>query len=197
MIRLADWIDQERRMSGELYFDDMHSHSYGTDAGKEDESQYGDWRGIGILFANVSDFSIENLRIVDSHGWGISLEACWRGRVSHIDFDACMAKEIDGMLQNMENQDGVDLRNGCHDIVISDITGGTGDDLIALTAIASPQYLPGGGLCNTHVMHSDWNRRERDIHDIMIRNVSGYSKGGICWIIPFAAGIRQNMECGD
>lgn len=183
LIRLADWVDWERRMNGELNFDDMHSHSYGTDAGKNEESQYGDWRGIGILFANVSDFSIENLRIVDSHGWGISLEACCRGSISHIDFDACMAKEIDGMLQNMENQDGVDLRNGCHDIVISDITGGTGDDLIALTAIASPKYLPGGSLCNTHVMHSDWNRRERDIHDIIIRNVSGYSKGGICWII--------------
>ena len=30
------------------------------DAGKEGESQYGDWRGIGILLANVDKFSISN-----------------------------------------------------------------------------------------------------------------------------------------
>ena len=28
-------------------------------------------------------------------------------------------------------------------------------------------------------MHSDWSRRERDIHDIIIRNVIGYSD--LCW----------------
>ena len=41
--------------------------------------------------------------------WGISLEACENGRVEKIDFDANMSKEIDGMPQNMENQDGVDV----------------------------------------------------------------------------------------
>lgn len=126
LLRLADWIPEERRQSGELTFWDEHDHSYGTDAGNPDESQYGDWRGIGILFANAERFSIRNLRIVESHGWGISLEACACGRVEQIDFDAKMEREIDGMLQNMENQDGIDLRNGCHDIVLSDITGGTG-----------------------------------------------------------------------
>lgn len=183
LCRLADWIPEERRKSGKLEFWDMHLHTYGTDAGKDGESQYGDWRDIGILFANAENFSIENLRMVDYHGWGVSLEACSYGRLEKLDFDACMAKEIDGMLHNLENQDGINLRNGCHDIIISDITGGTGDDLIALTAIANPDYRPGGSFRDTHVMHSDWFRRERDIHDIIIRNVAGYSKGGVCFII--------------
>ena len=179
----ADWVPEERKQSGKLDFWDVHNHSYGTDAGKPGESQYGDWRGIGILFANAKDFSIENLRIVEPHGWGISLEACSYGRIEKIDFDARMSKEIDGMFMNMENQDGIDIRNGCHHITISDITGETGDDVIALTAIVPDKetYRPGGSLRSTHVMHNDWSRRERDIHDIIIRNVTAFSY--LCWLL--------------
>ena len=173
--RLADWIPDERRTPDTLKFSDIHDHSYGTDANKEGESHYGDWRGIGVLFANVTDFSISGLRIKDSHGWGISLEACSNGRIEKIDFDARMHKEIDRIESNMENQDGIDLRNGCHHIVISDITGCTGDDVVALTAIANPEYKPGGSLRTTHVMHNDWSRRETDIHDIIIRNICAES----------------------
>ena len=83
IIRLGKWKPEQ-----------WHDYSYGTDAGKEGESQYGDWRGIGILLANVEHFSVENLRIVDSHGWGISLEECANGRVSRIEFNAKMNKMI-------------------------------------------------------------------------------------------------------
>lgn len=174
--RVADWIPEERRSPEKIEFSDVHSYSYGTDAGKSDESQYGDWRGIGILLANVENFSVSGVKIVESHGWGISLEACSDGRVEHIDFDARMHKCIDGMEMNMENQDGIDLRNGCHHIVISDITGCTGDDVIALTAIAKDgDVRPGGSLRSTHVMNTDWTKRERDIHDIVIKGVRAHS----------------------
>jgi polygalacturonase len=95
--------------------------------------------------------------------------------VEKIDLDARMHKKIDGMYMNLENQDGIDLRNGCHHIIISDITGSTGDDVIALTAIATEKYRPGGTVKNTHVMHNDWTKRERDSHDIVIRNVVAHS----------------------
>jgi hypothetical protein len=157
-------------------FWDIHCHSYGTDAGKEGESQYGDWRGIGILFANTEDFSISGLRIKDSHGWAISVEACSGGRIEKIDFDAHMHKLIDGIYMNMENEDGIDVRNGCHHITISDISGHTGDDMVALTAGAPDGGLVGGSLCSTHVMGHDWTRRESGIHDIIIRNINGYSQ---------------------
>ena len=179
---IADWIPEERRTPEKLAFWDIHCHSYGTDAGKEGESQYGDWRGIGILFANTEDFSISGLRIKDSHGWAISVEACSGGRIEKIDFDARMHKLIDGMYMNMENEDGIDIRNGCHHIVISDITGNTGDDVIALTAIASNStYRPGGSLRSTHIMHNDWSKREKDIHDIIIKNVIAHSY--LCYVI--------------
>ena len=181
LCRLADWIPEERRKSKLLDFYDIHSHSFGTDAGNPEESQYGDWRGIGILFANAENVSIENLRIKDYHGWAISFEGCSFGRIEKVHFDACMSKEIDGMLYNMENQDGIDLRNGCHDIIISDITGRTGDDVVALTAIAGDKYIPGGSLRSTHVMHNDWTKREKDIYNIIIRNISAYSN--LCFIV--------------
>lgn len=47
---------------------------------------------------------------------------------------------------------GIDLRNGCHDITICDIMGGTGDDIIALTALC-PENVPpraSGALSSTH-----------------------------------------------
>lgn len=189
--RVADWIPEERRSPDKLDFWDVHNYSYGTDATKPNESQYGDWRGIGILLANVDCFTVSGLRIKDSHGWAISLEACSNGRVEKIDFDARMHKLIDGIYMNVENEDGIDVRNGCHHVFISDITGCTGDDVIALTAIAAnPVYKPGGSLRSTHVMHNDWTKRERDIHDIIIRNVIAHSY--LCYtvrLLPAMANI--------
>ena len=177
LAKYAYWIPEERRSPEALTFDDKHNHSYGTDAGKEGESQRGGWQNIGILFANVENFSIEGLTISEAHCWGISLEDCSYGRVEKIRFDAKMAREIDGRIHNFENQDGVDIRNGCHHITVCDITGTTGDDVIALTAIVPNQstYKPGGSLCTTHVMHNDYTKRDRNIHDIIIRNITGYS----------------------
>ncbi|MBQ9545351.1 MAG: hypothetical protein IJV00_09515 [Clostridia bacterium] len=175
VLRFAPWLTEEERRTGNFTFTQFHGHSFGTDAGKEGESQKGDWRNIGILFACVTGFSIENLTIVDPHCWAISLEACSEGRVEKIRFDAKMSKVVDGMKQNIENQDGIDLRNGCHHIFISDISGVTGDDMVALTAIAVSGERPGGSLGSTHVMHGDWSRRDPDIHDVVIRNVCGSS----------------------
>ncbi len=183
ILKYADWLTDEKRASGEIDFSDEHNYSYGTDAGKEGESQYGDWRNVGILFANATHCSVENIKMVRYHAWGISWEACSQGYIDRVEFDACMAGEIDGMLSNMENQDGIDLRSGCHNITISNITGGTGDDVIALTSIRNDDYYPGGSMQHTQVMHSDWTRREADIYNITITNVSAYSKGGVCWVI--------------
>ena len=190
--KYADWVPEERKTPEQITHSDRHSCSYGTDAGNENESQKGDWRGIGILFAMVDHFSISGITIRESHGWGISLEACSEGYIERICFDARMSKMIDGMLQNMENQDGIDLRNGCHDISISDISGETGDDVVALTAIKSKVYRKGGSLCSTQVMHNDWTRRDPDIYNVIIRNVRAYSS--LCFIVrllPCESQIRN------
>lgn len=59
-------------------------------------------------------------------------------------------------------------------------------------AIANKEYRPGGSLCNTHVMHNDWTKREKDIWNITIRNVTAYSN--LCLIIrllPAMSHIRN------
>lgn len=168
------WIPDDRKTKDKIgCWENVHTHSYGTDYGKEGESQKGDWRNIGILFCNTDYFSIENIKIVESHCWGISLEECRYGKITGIDFDARMSKMIDGMLHNIENQDGIDIRNGCNNIIISDVTGRTGDDVVALTAIANPDKQRDGGVLegSTHVMHTFWDKRDRDIHDVVIKNV--------------------------
>jgi hypothetical protein len=164
-------------------FNDLHRHSYGTDGGKEGESENGDWRNIGILMANVHHLSIENIRIVEQHAWAISLENCSFGHLNHIEFKACMTRIIDGAEQNVENQDGINLRNGCHDVIISDITGTTGDDVVALTCIASNLHpYVGGGLHTTHVMSNDYTNREKGIYNVIIRNVLASPAGGCCMV---------------
>lgn len=168
-------------------FEDLHRHSYGTDAGKSGESQHGDWRNIGILMANVHHLSIEHIRIVEPHAWAISLESCSHASLNHIEFQACMTRTIDGSLHNVENQDGINLRNGCHDVIISDITGHTGDDVIALTCLASC-FVPkkGGELESTHVLTNDFSRREKGIRNVIIRNVLAYPAGG-CLMVRMLA----------
>src|SRR5690606_31027977 len=94
----------------------LGERTYGTDAGVQNESQTGDWRNIGILMACVEQFSLENLRLVDSHAWAISLERCAYGKIRDIDFASTGHRTIDGKTETVLNQDGLDLRQGCHDI---------------------------------------------------------------------------------
>ncbi len=156
----------------------LGERTFGTDAGAESESQTGDWRNIGILMASVEDFSIRNLGMKDSHCWAISLERCAHGTLRDLDFASSGRKVIEGVEQTVLNQDGVDLRMGCHDIVIENITGYSGDDLIALTAIPNPESVA-GSLCSTMVSSCrDRGGGLDDIRNVIIRNVRGYCKGG-------------------
>ena len=151
--------------------------SFGSDAGKAGEYQKGDWRNIGILLVKVSDFAIENLTVRDSHCWAISLEACTDGRVRDIEFHSGNGKEINGKWQLFRNQDGLDLRRGCRNILIENISGVTGDDLIALTAIPS-KPRPAGSGNSTMILGGDEKVSDGDVCNIIIRNVRGYCAGG-------------------
>ena len=156
----------------------LGKHTCGTDAGVDGESQTGDWRNIGILFAYVENFSIQALAMRDSHSWAISLERCAHGHLRDLQFASTEYKTVDGTRERILNQDGVDLRMGCHDILIENISGYTGDDLIALTAIPRDDQ-PAGDTTATMVSE-DANRGEGqdDIRHIIIRNIKGYSRGG-------------------
>jgi len=156
----------------------LGERTYGTDAGVTGESQTGDWRNIGILLAFVERFSIQNVRIKDSHCWAISLERCAFGTIRDIDFASTGSIMVDGEAKTVLNQDGLDLRQGCHDITIENISGFTGDDLVALTNILGPNGEV-GGLASTMVSAKiDRGDGLDDIRYITLRNVRGYCAGG-------------------
>ncbi len=156
----------------------LGERTYGTDAGVDGESQTGDWRNIGILMAFVEDFSLEHLAMQDSHCWAVSLERCAHGTLRDLSFASSGVKTIDGVEQTILNQDGVDLRMGCHDVLIENIAGYTGDDLIALTGIPRADSVAGG--LGSTMVSSLCPRGEGadDIRHIIIRNVRGYCRGG-------------------
>ena len=152
--------------------------TYGTDAGVAGESQTGDWRNISILMAFVEDFSIEHLAIHDSHAWAISLERCAHGTLRDLAFASQQHRVIDGAEQLILNQDGLDLRLGCHDISVENITGFTGDDLVALTAIPHKNKTA-GALDSTEVSGSvEREAGADDIRNITLKNIRGYCAGG-------------------
>jgi hypothetical protein len=149
--------------------------SYGTDSGNEGVSQMGDWRNIGILLACVDGFRLENLHVKESHGWAISLERCSDGVIRDVSFYSTGHRMIDGTRESILNQDGIDLRQGCHDILIENISGQTGDDLIALTAISSENQTAGSTGSMMVTRANDRGDGRDDIRDIIIRNVRGFS----------------------
>lgn len=109
-------------------------------------------RNCMILLYNLRDFAIENLTLRDHRYWAIHLIHAERGRLSDLHFEGNC---------HCPNQDAIDLRIGCSNILIERIFGQTGDDVVALSGINknTPQYL-------YHVLdHSP------DIHDIIIRDV--------------------------
>ncbi len=152
------------------------AESYGTDAGKAGELQKSDWRSIGILLAFVENFSLINVTLKDAHSWSISLEHCAYGTIRDLKFSAVGAKWIDGKFQTILNQDGLDLRQGCHDITIDGISGHSGDDLVALTAI-SLAGIRSGELDSTMVSGFEPQGSRDDVYNIIIRNVRGYGGG--------------------
>lgn len=105
-----------------------------------------------ILLHNLRDFKLENFTVANQRHWGINLLFCEKGVISGLNL-ICR--------NDLRNQDGMDLRFGCNNILIKDMTGQAGDDFIALTAIQGERainYYAVEGKCF-------------DIHDIVIQNV--------------------------
>lgn len=128
------------------------------------------WRSMGILFASVTGYELAGFTMEETQCWGISQEyGCSRGHVHDIRF-----RDTNRML----NQDGVDVRKGCHDIVIENISGVCGDDMVALTGLRKPKgTLQTKGFSGCQ-LSGVWPEAEDDIHNIVIRNIQGRSAGG-------------------
>lgn len=116
-----------------------------------------------VFLHNTRHFSITGLHFVNARWWAVCCVYCRWGRIADLDFR---------FYGNAENQDGVDLRIGCEFITIENITGITGDDTVALTALPHDDLVPETAL---QVAGKSW-----DIHDITIRNIISSTHGCGC-----------------
>ncbi|MFA5330276.1 MAG: hypothetical protein WC384_20960 [Prolixibacteraceae bacterium] len=117
------------------------------------------FRTIGILLYNTKHFTLEGFKMEETQAWAISVEnGCAYGRIANIDFYNT---------NKYPNQDGVDIRKGCHDIVIENITGMTGDDTVALTGVRGEKGMEVGS-----------TEEGEDIYNISINNIRAKSVGG-------------------
>ena len=101
-----------------------------------------------ILFTNVSGFKISGLSLINQRWWATNFIYCRNGYIGKLDFCADDRwRDEKGELHSglrrdrysevlVKNADGVDLREGCRNIVIENLTGFTEDDSVALTGLA-------------------------------------------------------------
>jgi glycosyl hydrolase family 28 len=151
--------------------------SYGSDAGKEGIKQKGDWRNIMILMAHVNGFTMRNINIENSHAWAVSFERTLNADISDIRINNPEQIIVNGKTVNVSNKDGIDLRQGCKNFRIDNISGRTGDDFIALSNLDT--HMEGhenGSLNSTMVTMSKWKGPEDDIEQIAITNITCQTK---------------------
>lgn len=145
--------------------------SYGTDAGKKEIKQKGDWRNNMIMIAHVNGFVLKNVTIENSHAWAVSFERTQNAEISDIRFKNPETILINGVQKKVYNKDGINLRHGCKYFRINNITGINGDDLIALSSLdAEPYYHAGGDINSYQVSSTKWNGPEDDTEQIFITN---------------------------
>ena len=101
----------------------------------------------GLCFRNVERIKVSGIRFINQRYWGMCFEFCSYGHVKDITFEA---------LSNVPNQDGIDIRVGCNNFLVENITGKTGDDTIALT--------------NFPVNEPDVDM-DMNIHNVIIKNI--------------------------
>lgn len=125
-----------------------------------------------IYMHNVEGIVVENITVRDQRWWGIMFMFCRNARLSRLHFEITHRSSYGNEYGNWRNQDGIDLRVGCSNFLIEDITGETGDDTIALTALSRSGSFESRNLVAG---------RDTDIHDCVIRNVRAFPN--MCAII--------------
>lgn len=105
-----------------------------------------------IFLHNLRNFRLEDFTLLHQRHWAINLCCVEEGRLSGLNI-VCA--------NDRQNQDGVDLRFGCNNIVIENMIGQSGDDFIALTAFMSEWAI------NQYAVEG----KSLDIHDVIIRNI--------------------------
>lgn len=148
-----------------------------------------------MIFYNTENLYVHDIKIINQRWWAITNMFVWNSSFKNIDFKADLSR-IDENGVHYENElpkkyeeiyvknaDGIDLRVGCHDITIENITGFTEDDTVALTAICGEgsleyPFIPAG--------------RSTDIHSVSIKNIC--ADGFICSVVRLLCGNDHKIH---
>ena len=141
-----------------------------------------------LTFSNVENFELNNLKVMNQRWWALHFVFCRRGKIRNIDFLADYTRYIDdkrilGLDSNASDQvyvrtaDGIDLRIGCHDIIIENITGFVQDDSVALTALPTND-------AKKHQVEGE----SFDIYNVAIKNIMTSA---------FHSNVRLLNQCCD
>ncbi|APC41520.1 hypothetical protein [Clostridium estertheticum] len=150
------------------------------------------WRTLQISLSKCDGFEISGFAFTQQRCWAIGLDKCSNGSVHDLN-----------IVSTRINGDGVDLRAGCHNIDIYNITGQTWDDGVACSALSLGNYPVGGWaypMEPTNGLNASMNIRDLDIHDITISNIT---LGGVVAsthdvILLCANGLRvYNIQVND
>ena len=113
--------------------------------------QHSMWHQPIFYWHNVDGIRVENVHVEHQRWWAFL----------HIFVSNVVLKNIDFFAYpHVPNMDGIDLRIGCDHFTIENITGRTGDDILALTA------LFGGGEVTRNV-----EGLPRHISNVKVRNI--------------------------
>lgn len=129
----------------------VHNHVLEKTSGKFRQPPLA--RNNMFLWINVNGLRMENLHIENQRWWAINHVCCRNVTIKDIDFFA---------IPHVNNMDGIDLRVGCNNFDIQNITGRTGDDVVAMTALRGP-----------FEQARQVEGKDYDIHDVRIRNIKG------------------------
>jgi len=183
------------------------------------------WKNNQILFTNVDGFKIQNLTLCNNRWWCVNLIFCRNGYVGDLTFQSNPiaidenGNEYRGFVRAkkdqvlVKNADGVDLRRGCHDIVIENLRGFIEDDSVALTGLHggmearfAVEGLP-DDICNIQIKNVSTsafcsnirilNQSNRDgcitkIHDVLIDGVYDTSENS-----PYMERGGYGVRIGD
>ena len=114
-----------------------------------------------LFWHNVKGLRVENIHFERFRWWSILHVMVSDVVLRNLNFYA---------IPHVPNLDGIDLRIGCHNFFIENITGRTGDDTLALTGLAGRgerSYAVGG--------------KDTNIHGIKVRNLK--SDSNTCYIV--------------
>ena len=134
------------------------------------------WKNNLILFTNLEGFKVSGLHCKNQRWWALNFIYCSDGYIGDMRFTSCdigidaEGNRYHGLIRKRAtealvfNSDGIDIRQGCHDILIENIEGFTEDDTVAITGLNGrlEKYFAVSGLSS-------------DIHNITVREVAAES----------------------